>query len=73
MIFMVGWLAKAIKEGKIRDGTTPNGRPALLRNAVHVKKEGSSERVVYSPETNSTPNILNTKYFQKLNNKYAIG
>lgn len=66
---MVDWLTKAVREDKIRDGTTVNGRPAFWRGARHVRK-GAGERMVYSPDTNSTPNILNRDYFRKLEKKY---
>ena len=66
-------LTKAVKEGKIRDGTTSTGRTSFWREAKHVKKpQKEGTNIVYSPETDSTPNILNRDYFNGLNKKYSV-
>jgi hypothetical protein len=64
-------LTKAIKEGKIRDGTTSTGSPSFWMIGKHVpKKTKSGPNIVYSPKTDETPNILNQDYFNSLNKKY---
>jgi hypothetical protein len=67
------FLTKAVKEGKIRDGTTSTGTPSFWRESRHVKKpQKQGANIVYSPDGDQTPNLLNRDYFNVLNKKYSV-